>query len=224
MKKKWMVLALALICLSLPVMAKDKDKGVEMRLDNWGIVTVPTDIIMNNGTQPFLTARAYGNDMTRMLEEIYPVEPVCWQVVQKDDANFQYGYLMRYSVDIWQVEAALDGRQQVNSYLRDIGSRPDLQTLASHANNRLRTSLPAEFELVQPFTTRKVRGTTFYEAKVRHQLLINQSYFTESIYALAWQHGTQVEIAVIMGHSDEENDLPDTLLSVLEGAKKMPRS
>ena len=154
MKGKWCILALALICLSLPVMAKDKDKGVETRFDNWGIVTVPPDIIMEEGTQPFLTARSYGNDVVRMMEEIYPAEPVCWQIVEKDDANFQYGYMLRYSLDIWQVEAAIDGRQQVNSYLRDIGSRPSAQTLASHANNRLRTSLPAEWELVQPFTAR----------------------------------------------------------------------
>ena len=224
MKGKWCILALALICLSLPVMAKDKDKGVETRFDNWGIVTVPPDIIMEEGTQPFLTARSYGNDVVRMMEEIYPAEPVCWQIVEKDDANFQYGYMLRYSLDIWQVEAAIDGRQQVNSYLRDIGSRPSAQTLASHANNRLRTSLSAEWELVQPFTARKVRGTMFYESRLRHRLLVNQSYFTESVYALAWQHGSSIEIAVIFGHSGQDENLPDTLLAMLENAKKMPRS
>lgn len=224
MKGKWCLLALALICLSLPVMAKDKDKGVETRFDNWGIVTVPPDITMEEGTQPFLTARSYGNDVVRMLEEIYPAEPVCWQIVEKDDASFQYGYMLRYSLDIWQVEAAVEGKQQENAYLRDIGSRPSVQMLASHANNRLRISLPSEFELVQPFTARKVRGTTFYESRLRHVLLINQSYFTESIYVLAWQHGDFVEIAVIFGHNEEDQHLPDTLLSALENAKKMPRS
>lgn len=223
MYKKWISLLALVLCLSFPVMAKDKDKGVEMNLENWGIITVPTDLIMQQGTQPFLTARTYNNDVTRMLEEIYPVQPVCWQLVQKDDANFQYAYLLRYSVSIWQVEAAADGRQQMNPYLRDIGSRPDLQTVVSHANNRLRLSLPSGFELTQPFTSRKIKGTTFYESTVIHKLLINESYFTETIYTLAFPHGNKVEIAVLIGHKDFDNDVLDHVAGMLKNAKKMPR-
>ena len=215
------MVTLALVAaLSLPVLAKDKDKGVETPFANWGIITVPTDLQMNQGTQEMLTAQRYGNDVTRMLEQIYPVEPVSWQVVQIDQGMFQYGYVLRYSVNLWQVESALQGRSTENAYIRDIGDKPDAATLMSHANNRLITMLPAGWSVVKPFTAKTVKGTKFYEATLADQFIVNQAYFTETIRVISWVHGNDVEIAVVFAHNGDGENLLDTVTDMLEHAKK----
>lgn len=223
MKLKTGLLAVCLVVsMSMTVMAA-KDKGTPVKFPNWGVITVPTDVYMEKGWQPMLTAESYHQDMEEMLGNIYPKQPETYQLVKKDDAHFQYAYLLHYSMTIWEVEAAVERQQQENSYLRDIGSRPDLKKLMSRANDMLPQYVPAGFRLTTPITEKKKNGHIFYQCTAERRLTINDNGFVESIQAIAWQHGTSVEIAVIIGNKETNGDLNDTIISMLENAQKMPK-
>ena len=76
------------------------------------------------------------------LNEIFPIQPETYQVVKKDDADFQYAYLLHYTATIWDVKAAVYGENRENSYLRDIGSRPDMRILMNRLNQNMPGRLP----------------------------------------------------------------------------------
>lgn len=220
--KLGLVTMCVLLSMSIPVMAA-KDKGTPVKFPNWGVITVPTNVYMEKGWQPMLTAGEYQQDMEEMLGHIYPIHPETYQLVKKEDAHFQYAYLLHYSMTIWEVEAAVERQQQENSYLRDIGSRPDLKTLMVHANDVLPNYLLAEFKLTSPITAKKKNGRIFYECTAQRNLTVNDNRFTEAISAITWQHGTSVEIAVVVGQKGSGCDMTDTIVSMLETAQKMPK-
>jgi hypothetical protein len=217
------VVALTAVLLIIGTAAMAKEKGTPVKFPNWGVITVPDDLYMEQGRQPMVTAQDYDNDMVSMLETIYPLEPETYQLVKKNDASFQYGYLLHYSASIWEVEAAIERQDKENSYLRDIGSRPELNTLVLHANEKMSTDLPRGFRVVKPLTAKKIKDRQFYEGTIARSLIINQNSFTELIRIIAWQHGNSVEIAVIMGNTADGNELPDSVAAMFENAEKMPK-
>ena len=127
MKLKGICLIAAAV-LSIGTASLAKDKGTLTKFPNWGVITVPNDIYMQKGTQPMLTAADTQNDVTALFEKIFPLQPETYQVVKKDDADFQYAYLMHYTASLWDVRAAVYGENRENAYLRDIGGRPDPKT------------------------------------------------------------------------------------------------
>lgn len=48
---------------------------------------------------------------------------------------------------------------------------------------------------------------------------INQSIFKETLKTIAYVHGRTVEIALIMGHVEDNAHLVSTMVNALEGAK-----
>ncbi|MEE0721234.1 MAG: hypothetical protein U0M19_01245 [Caecibacter sp.] len=233
MKRIVMLCVCLVLAFAMPILAKDSDKGVEVAFPGWGIVTLPSTVQFNEGTQSMAMAQQYGNDMIRMCKEIYPVEPIPYQLVSVNRGVFQYGYMLRYTVDISQIQAALDTSKtsKNEAYLQDIGyygkSKKEKEMmytdLVSRANAKLESSLPTGFRVEQPFTAKKIKGTTFYESTVVSSQYINQSIFKETLKIIAYVHGRTVEIALIMGHVEDNAHLVSTMVNALEGAKKLPK-
>ena len=157
MKIKAIVLVAAAV-LAMGTAALAKDKGTLSKFPNWGVITVPDDIYMQSGRQPMLTAADEGNDVIALFERIFPIQPETYQVVKKDDADFQYAYLLHYTATIWDVKAAVYGENRENSYLRDIGSRPDMRILMNRLNQNMPGRLPEGFHVVSPVTAKKTNG------------------------------------------------------------------
>ena len=67
---------------------------------------------MQKGLSPWLTAADAGNDVTALFEKIFPIQAETYQVVKKDDADFQYAYLMHYTASLWDVRAAVYGENR----------------------------------------------------------------------------------------------------------------
>lgn len=226
--KGFAVAAVALLALAVAPAAMAKQEGTLVKFPNWGIITVPDNLYMERSDepQPMLFAKEYGNDVIAMLEQIYPVQPESYQLVQKDDAYFQYGYMLHYTVSRWEIEAAIDRDKKSNSYLREIGApgaRPDYASLAQRANTRLKTSLPVDFRLVKPVTPRKVKGKTFYEWMVQRDMVINGNRFLETVQGIAWTHGDTVEIALIFGNIASDYNIIATVQNMMETAQKLPK-
>ena len=220
--KAVLLLGAALVSMGLTGFAKDK--GNPVKFPNWGIVYVPDSLYMEPGRQPMLTAGDYDNDVVTMLESIYPLEPETYQLVQKDGASFQYGYLVHYSANIWEIEAATQGKRAENAYLRDIGSRPNVATLMERANEAMEQRLPQGFVMTEPITAKKIKGKTFYEGTWQKGLIINGKKFVETIQGVAYQRGDYIEIALIFANvADSDNNLIDTMKTAFETAEKLPK-
>lgn len=71
MKLKGICLIAAAV-LSIGTASMAKDKGTLTKFPNWGVITVPSDIYMQKGTQPMLTAADAGNDVTALFEKFFP--------------------------------------------------------------------------------------------------------------------------------------------------------
>ena len=95
--------------------------------------------------------------------------------------------------------------------------------LRTHAKERLPKYIPASFRLRSPMREKKKNGRIFYECTAERALTVNDNAFTESVRAIAWQHGPNVEIAVVVGQKGSYCDLSDTVVSMLETAQKMPK-
>ena len=149
-----------------------KDKGTLTKFPNWGVITVPSDIYMQKGTQPMLTAADAGNDVTALFEKIFPIQAETYQVVKKDDADFQYAYLMHYTASLWDVRAAVYGENRENAYLRDIGGRPDPKTLMDRLNQNMASRLPDGFRLTAPVTAKKYRAESFMNGPLKNRWLL----------------------------------------------------
>ena len=197
--KAGILAAAAVLSLTMPLLAKDK--GTETPFPNWGIITVPDGLYMEEGYQPLLTAESYGNDAAAMLERIYPIEPQTYQLVKRDGASFQYGYMLRYSANIWEIDVLME------------------RTAAL-----MKQCLPEGFKVVQPMSSKKFRGHVFYECTLQRRLVVNETDFAETIHCLAWQHGSSVEIAVLFGHgADGDDSLLSVMTDMLKNAEKMPK-
>lgn len=218
------LILLAAMVLSVGTGVWAKDKGTPVKMTNWGVVYVPDDVYWQEGNQPMLTASSYDNDVVTMLEQIYPLEPATYQVVQKDGGIFRYGYVARYSANLWEIEAAVQRKEQENAYLRDIGSRPNMAKLLQQANDQMNDRLPQGFRMTKPITAKKIKGKTFYEGTWERTLVINDNAFTETIQGIAYQHGDYLEIALIFANIADPNDnLIQTMTNLFETVDKLPK-
>ena len=92
-------LALAVCIFAAPVSAKDKNKTADMFLNGWGTVAVPDSLYIQSGTQQLLIAQETGNDMTSYIAQALPgVTPHTYQLVKAYKGEFQYAYMMHYSL------------------------------------------------------------------------------------------------------------------------------
>lgn len=225
MIQKKAIVLLTAACLSLGSWSLAKDKGTPTKFPNWGVIMVPDDLYMQQGRQPMLTAADTANDVVALFERVYPLQPETYQIIKKDDADFQYAYLLRYTATIWDVKAAIYGDSRENTYLRDIGSRPDMKILMNRANQNLSARLPGGFHVKEPITARKTNGHLFYEWTVTKDLVINSNPFVETIHFVAWQHGDTMEIAAILGNVAKEggDDVIAAVTDMLKNAEKMPK-
>lgn len=215
-------MAAAVLSLAVPALAKEK--GTEMPFPNWGVITVPNGLYMEEGYQPLLTAEGYDNDAAAMMERIYPIEPRTYQLVKRDGAFFQYGYMLRYSANIWEIEAAIDRQSEKAGILRNAGIKPDMNGLMERTAAVMKKCLPAGFKVVQPMSAQKFKGRVFYECTLQHRLVVNEADFFETIHCLAWQHGNSVEIAVLfVNAADRDDNLLSVMTDMLKNAEKMPK-
>lgn len=203
--------------------AMAKEAGTPLQFSSWGIITVPDTIFIESGSQPMVTASSYGNDMEAMVESVYPVAPETYQIVQKNSGYFQYGYMLRYTMSSRELKDAVEGRGIQNSYLQDLKAKPDINALVSEINQKMAAGLPGDCQLIKPLTPKKVNGRLFYEGVINRTMRINQNWFTETIYPIAYVHGSTVEIAIIFGNVTGDNNLISTVTSMLENAQKMPK-
>jgi len=218
--KTCLIITLTVMAM-VPTAMAEKDRGNQMVLPDWGIITVPDNIYMDAGKQPVVTAQKYNNDMDRMLEAIYPAAPRTYQLIKKEGASFYYGYLLQYTLGSWDFKQLVNGKTvKFNrpDYLQEQGAA-DISTYAAHVNNRLRTSLPSGFNLIQPIQPVKVSGNTFYEGIVGRTMVINAAAFQEMMHIIAWQRGGVVEIAIVMGNADDEESLIRPVMAMLEDVK-----
>ena len=220
--KAGILAAAAVMSLTMPLLAKDK--GTEIPFPNWGIVTVPDGLYMEEGYQPLLTAESYDNDAAAMLERIYPIEPQTYQLVKRDGASFQYGYMLRYSANIWEIEAAIERQGEKAGILRSAGVKPSMDVLMERTAVLMKQCLPEGFKVIQPMSAKKFKGHMFYECTLQRKLIINESDFAETIHCLAWQHGSSVEIAVLFANgADQDDSLIAAVTGMLKNAEKMPK-
>lgn len=220
--KAGILAAAAVMSLTMPLLAKDK--GTEIPFPNWGIVTVPDGLYREEGYQPLLTAESYDNDAAAMLERIYPIEPQTYQLVKRDGASFQYGYMLRYSANIWEIEAAIERQGEKAGILRSAGVKPSMDVLMERTAVLMKQCLPEGFKVIQPMSAKKFKGHMFYECTLQRKLIINESDFAETIHCLAWQHGSSVEIAVLFANgADQDDSLIAAVTGMLKNAEKMPK-
>lgn len=209
------------VMVMVPSVMAEKDRGNQMVLPEWGIITVPDNIYMDAGKQPVITAQKYNNDMGRMLDAIYPAVPRTYQLIKKEGASFHYGYLLQYTLGSWDFKQLVNGKTvkfDRPDYLQDQGAA-DISMYVTHINNRLRTSLPSGFNLIQPMQPVKISGNTFYEGIVERSMIINAAVFQEMMHVIVWQRGGVVEITVVMGSADDEESLIRPVMVMLENAK-----
>lgn len=70
MKRIVMLCVCLVLAFAMPILAKDSDKGVEVAFPGWGIVTLPSTVQFNEGTQSMAMAQQYGNDMMHVQRNI----------------------------------------------------------------------------------------------------------------------------------------------------------
>lgn len=172
-----------------------------------------------------LTAADEGNDVIALFERIFPIQPETYQVVKKDDADFQYAYLLHYTATIWDVKAAVYGENRGKllspRYRQPAGyAHPHEPAEPEYAGTPSRG-----FHVVSPVTAKKTNGHLFYEWTIAKSLVINGNPFTETIHCLAWQHGDTMEVAAILGNIAKEgdDDIISAVTDMLKNAEKMPK-
>ena len=216
--KKIVPVVAATFFISLSSMAADP--GIKTELEDWGVILLPENVYIEKNTQNTLVASSKGYDMTKMLEDIYPVYPRPYQITIKDEASFQYGYMLRYSMSVWDLQQLF--RNRYNNTTFALSEKPTLDTLAGQMNRFFKTTPPAGFRLLQPVGKVKKKSNTFYEGTLAYDTTVNDTAFTEVMRLLAWQHGSIVEIAVLMGSSADKDRWISDMAGILETAKEMP--
>lgn len=206
--KLFVCLLAALMVATLPVAAKDKNKGTGTVLENWGTVSVPNDLYMEAGTQPVLIADTADNDMVTALARVLPGNtPQTYQLVKADQGAFQYGYMLYYRLNAYEVQTL-------------VGTSSKGTSLASSINAALQAKLPRQYYLTEPVKAQTVNGTTFYTGAVEKRIFINQADFTETIRIIVRQGDSLADVVLVLGHDGENADLLPAVTQMLIQAKR----
>ena len=197
-------LALAVCIFAAPVSAKDRNKTADMFLNGWGTVTVPDYLYIQSGTQQLLTAREAGNDMTSYIARTLPgVTPHTYQLVKSYKGEFQYAYMMHYSLLASDVKTL-------------IGT--DSVTLTA-MNEALTGRLPRNFYVAENMHGVKVNGNTYYIGTVNGDLFVNNGRFTEAVRILVSPRSSGADVILIFGQNEDSEDLLSTVTDILVRTK-----
>ena len=197
-------LALAVCVFAGPVSAKDRNKTADMFLNGWGTVTVPDYLYIQSGTQQLLTAREAGNDMTSYIARTLPgVTPHTYQLVKSYKGEFQYAYMMHYSLLPSDVKTL-------------IGT--DSVTLTA-MNEALTGRLPRNFYVAENMHGVKVNGNTYYIGTVNGDLFVNNGRFTEAVRIIVAPRSSGADVILIFGQNEDSEDLLSTVTDILVRTK-----
>ena len=197
-------LALAVCVFAGPVSAKDRNKTADMFLNGWGTVAVPDYLYIQSGTQQLLTAQEAGNDMTSYIARTLPgVTPHTYQLVKAYKGEFQYAYMMHYSLLPSDVKTL-------------IGT--DSVTLTA-MNEALTGRLPRNFYVAENMHGVKVNGNTYYIGTVNGDLFVNNGRFTEAVRILVSPRSSGADVILIFGQNEDSEDLLSTVTDILVRTK-----
>ncbi len=197
-------LALAVCVFAAPVRAKDRNKTADMFLNGWGTVTVPDYLYIQSGTQQLLTAREAGNDMTSYIARtLSGVTPHTYQLVKSYKGEFQYAYMMHYSLLPSDVKTL-------------IGT--DSVTLTA-MNEALTGRLPRNFYVAENMHGVKVNGNTYYIGTVNGDLFVNNGRFTEAVRIIVAPRSSGADVILIFGQNEDSEDLLSTVTDILVRTK-----
>lgn len=197
-------LALAVCVFAAPVSAKDRNKTADMFLNGWGTVTVPDYLYIQSGTQQLLTAREAGNDMTSYIARtLSGVTPHTYQLVKSYKGEFQYAYMMHYSLLPSDVKTL-------------IGT--DSVTLTA-MNEALTGRLPRNFYVAENMHGVKVNGNTYYIGTVNGDLFVNNGRFTEAVRIIVAPRSSGADVILIFGQNEDSEDLLSTVTDILVRTK-----
>ena len=197
-------LALAVCVFAAPVSAKDRNKTADMFLNGWGTVTVPDYLYIQSGTQQLLTAREAGNDMTSYIARTLPgVTLHTYQLVKSYKGEFQYAYMMHYSLLPSDVKTL-------------IGT--DSVTLTA-MNEALTGRLPRNFYVAENMHGVKVNGNTYYIGTVNGDLFVNNGRFTEAVRIIVAPRSSGADVILIFGQNEDSEDLLSTVTDILVRTK-----
>ena len=197
-------LALAVCIFATPVSAKDKNKTADMFLNGWGTVAVPDCLYIQSGTQQLLTARETENDMTSYIARSLPgVTPHTYQLVKSYKGEFQYAYMMHYSLLASDVKTLI-GTDSVTP---------------TAMNAALTGRLPRNFYVAENMHGVKVNGNTYYIGTVNGDLFVNNGRFTEAVRILVSPRSSGADVILIFGQNEDSEDLLSTVTDILVRTK-----
>lgn len=197
-------LALAVCIFATPVSAKDKNKTADMFLNGWGTVAVPDCLYIQSGTQQLLTARETENDMTSYIARSLPgVTPHTYQLVKSYKGEFQYAYMMHYSLLASDVKTLI-GTDSVTP---------------TAMNAALTGRLPRNVYVAENMHGVKVNGNTYYIGTVNGDLFVNNGRFTEAVRILVSPRSSGADVILIFGQNEDSEDLLSTVTDILVRTK-----
>ena len=197
-------LALAVWVFAGPGSAKDRNKTADMFLNGWGTVAVPDYLCIQSGTQQLLTAQEAGNDMTSYIARTLPgVTPHTYQLVKSYKGEFQYAYMMHYSLLPSDVKTLM-GTDSVTP---------------TAMNEALTGRLPRNFYVAENMHGVKVNGNTYYIGTVNGDLFVNNGRFTEAVRILVAPRSSGADVMLIFGQNEDSGDLLATVTDILVRTK-----
>ena len=197
-------LALAVCIFATPVSAKDKNKTADMFLNGWGTVAVPDNLYIQSGTQQLLIAREAENDMTSYIARSLPgVTPHTYQLVKSYKGEFQYAYMMHYSLLTSDVKTLM-GTDSVTP---------------TAMNDALAGRLPRNFYVAENMHGVKVNGNIYYIGTVNGDLFVNNGRFTEAVRILVSPRSSGADVILIFGQNEDSEDLLSTVTDILVRTK-----
>lgn len=197
-------LALAVCIFAAPVSAKDKNKTADMFLNGWGTVAVPDSLYIQSGTQQLLIAQETGNDMTSYIAQALPgVTPHTYQLVKAYKGEFQYAYMMHYSLLSSDVKTLI-GTDSVTP---------------TAMNDALTGRLPHNFYVTENMHGVKVNGNTYYIGTVNGDLFVNNGRFTEAVRIIVAPRRSGSDVMLIFGQNEDSGDLLSTVTDILVRTK-----
>lgn len=197
-------MVLAVCIFAVPVSAKDKNKTADMFLNGWGTVAVPDNLYIQSGTQQLLTAQETGNDMTAYIARALPgVTPHTYQLVKTYKGEFQYAYMMHYSLLTSDVKTLI-GTNSV--------------TLTA-MNTALAGRLPRNFYVAENMHGVKVNGNIYYIGTVNVDLFVNNGRFTETVRIIVAPRSSGADVMLLFGQNEDHEDLLSTVTDILVRTK-----
>ena len=197
-------LALAVCIFATPVSAKDKNKTADMFLNGWGTVAVPDNLYIQSGTQQLLIAREAENDMTSYIARSLPgVTPHTYQLVKSYKGEFQYAYMMHYSLLTSDVKTLM-GTDSVTP---------------TAMNDALAGRLPRNFYVAENMHGVKVNGNIYYIGTVNGDLFVNNGRFTETVRIIVAPRSSGADVMLLFGQNEDHEDLLSTVTDILVRTK-----